>query len=181
MITLLHEEAAAELRAPLTELDYRSADRMLMVLRGTPPPDTSGIEVHAIARGSLEVHREATLSEHPQWSSEVGRQMISRDMIVATVVPERCYAVLDNGGIVARCQVYGNGAIAQIEHVYTLAAHRGRGYARALVTFAAREARAMGASEVFLVAETEDWPRQFYGRLGFADAGLMPRFLRLLK
>jgi GNAT superfamily N-acetyltransferase len=106
--------------------------------------------------------------------------MIARDAIIATVVPERCYAVLDGEEIVARCQVYGRGAIAQIAHVYTLAAHRRKGYARALVSFAARTARQSGASDVFLLTDATDWTRRFYSQIGFVEAGLMPRFLRQL-
>ena len=95
------------------------------------------------------------------------------------MVPEQCYAVLEHGQIVARCQVYGRGTMAQIEHVYTLAAHRRKGYASAVVTHAARAARASGALNVFLLTDADAW-QSLYARIGFVEAGLMPRFLRLL-
>jgi predicted GNAT family acetyltransferase len=109
----------------------------------------------------------------------VGRQLVSRDALVAAVVAERCFAVeLDSRRIAARCQLYSQGAVAQIENVYTVAAHRRRGFSRALVTHAAGEARAAGATLVFLVADAAGWPQAFYRGVGFADAGLLPRFIR---
>jgi GNAT superfamily N-acetyltransferase len=180
MIKLLHEEPAAQLRPELERLGYRSVDRVMMVLADTPPPDVLGIPVHAIERRSLIASREKTAAEHPRWSREEGLQMLSRDAVIATVVPERCYAVLQGDEIVSRCQVYGRGGIAQIAHIYTLEEHRRKGYARALVAHAARVARFGGAVNVFLFTDAVNWTRQFYGRMGFVEAGLMPRFLRLL-
>ena len=104
---------------------------------------------------------------------------MSRDALVGAAVAERCFAVtLDGGQVAARCQLYSQGPVAQIENVYTMAAHRRRGFSRALVSHAAREARAAGATLIFLVADAADWPQAFYRSAGFADAGLLPRFLR---
>jgi ribosomal protein S18 acetylase RimI-like enzyme len=109
----------------------------------------------------------------------VGHQLVSRDALVGAVVKERCFAVqLDREPVAARAQLYSQGSVAQIENVYTAAAHRRRGFSRALVTHAAHEARAAGAMLVFLVADAAGWPQAFYRRAGFVDAGLLPRFAR---
>jgi hypothetical protein len=39
---------------------------------------------------------------------------------------------------------------------------------------------ARGQEFVFLVADLEDWPQQFYRRMGFDAVGIETRFLRVL-
>lgn len=180
MITLLHEEAAPELCGPLGGRGYQTRDRRMMMLGQTPTDVNPSFNVQWVTRRVVEQNRFETLPEHDGYSLEVGRQLIERDAIVATVVPERCFAALDHGEVVARCQVYGDGAIAQIEHVYTRRDYRRRGYGGAVVTHAARAARAAGAGDVFLLTDA-DWHEQFYARLGFVYAGRLPRFLKLLE
>jgi GNAT superfamily N-acetyltransferase len=180
MIELLHEEPATGLREPLARLGYRPADRAMMILGETPSAGDGAIDVQGVSRQSVERSRSEVLQQEQDFAAEVQKQMVTRDAVVATVVEEQCYAVVDHGQILARCQVYCDGAVAQIEHVYTLAAHRRHGYAGAVVTHAARAARASGAVTVFLLTEADDWRPDFYSRLGFVNAGRMPRFLRLL-
>ena len=55
-------------------------------------------------------------------------------------------------------------------------AHRGNGYATAVVLRAAREARAEGADLVFLVADGDDWPKELYRKLGFDTVGRLTKF-----
>ncbi len=58
----------------------------------------------------------------------------------------------------------------------TLEPFRGRGLSRAVVS-AALEAAAPH-DFVFLVADADDWPQDFYRRLGFDQVGIESRFLR---
>ena len=60
-----------------------------------------------------------------------------------------------------------HGDVAQVEDVGTLEEFRGKGVARNIVLRAVDEARAAGASLVFLFADANDWPQHLYGRLGF--------------
>lgn len=80
------------------------------------------------------------------------------------------------GEIAARADVYVHDGVAQIENVYTRERHRGGGFARALMT--ALLAETAGAELTFLVADAADWPREFYGRLGFEEIGRTHAFLR---
>jgi hypothetical protein len=50
--------------------------------------------------------------------------------------------------------------------------------ARNVVLRAAQEARAAGATFVFLFADAEDWPRHLYVRLGFDEIGQSRLFTR---
>src|SRR5438270_511722 len=62
--------------------------------------------------------------------------------------------------------VYSDGGLAQIEDVGVLRRFRGRGLARRMVEHAL-EVVAADHDAVFLTAETNDWPADFYRRLGF--------------
>ncbi|MEV0612212.1 GNAT family N-acetyltransferase [Nonomuraea sp. NPDC050404] len=81
-----------------------------------------------------------------------------------------------DGSIAARADLYAHGGVAQIESVFTGEDHRGNGHARALMR--ALLARAAEAELIFLVADADDWPRHFYARLGFEEAGRTHAFLR---
>src|SRR3954453_908395 len=62
--------------------------------------------------------------------------------------------------------VYSRDGLAQIEDVGILKRFRGHGLARRLIDHAL-ELVAADHDAVFITAETDDWPQQFYGRLGF--------------
>jgi GNAT superfamily N-acetyltransferase len=74
--------------------------------------------------------------------------------------------------------MYRQGHEAQIEAVETLEEHRGRGLATAFVLAAARAAQEAGATWIFLWADAEDWPRQWYRRLGFVEGSHAADFTR---
>ena len=180
MITVLHEEVGRALTEPLHSLGYRARHNLLMLLVSDPPLAAAADEpISEISREQLAATRIVGAVEDGLLDVEVGAQLVSRDTLVATVVNERCFAVeVADRHVAARCQLYSEGQVAQIENVYTVPAHRRRGLSRALVTHAAREARAAGATLVFLVADAADWPQAFYRSAGFVDCGLLPRFVR---
>ncbi|TDC94642.1 GNAT family N-acetyltransferase [Nonomuraea deserti] len=84
----------------------------------------------------------------------------------------------EDGEIAARADLYVDGGVAQIESVFTGEPHRGKGHARALMTALLAEA-AETAELIFLVADEADWPKDFYGRLGFEPLGSTHAFLRV--
>ncbi len=92
---------------------------------------------HATARGAQIVHVAAMEAGMPSSTADV-------------------YLTGDEGGLVA-----------QVENVRTEPAARGRGLGRAVVTAAVAAAQGRGATAVFLVADHDDWPREFYTRMGF--------------
>lgn len=73
--------------------------------------------------------------------------------------------------LAAACDLYTDGRVAQIEAVATLAKHRGRGLASAVVPHALSRARDAGCTLVFLQVEAEDGPLGLYRRLGFEPIG----------
>jgi GNAT superfamily N-acetyltransferase len=84
-------------------------------------------------------------------------------------VGARFFGVRAGSDVAAACHLYVVEAIAQVEDVFTLPAHRDRGHARAVVLAAVRAARGAGADLVHLYADDEDWPKQMYAKLGFDE------------
>ena len=177
MITVLDEAAGVALTAPLGALGYRPAHELLMILGPHPAPTERSQRIVEVGSAELAQSRIAAQVELDR-DAEVGRQLASRDALIGAVVAVRRFAIRAGGQIVARCQVYGDGAVAQIENMYTTAGHRRQGLSRLLMRHAVGEALDGGAELVFLLADAADWPQAFYRRLGFDDAGLLPHFLR---
>lgn len=79
---------------------------------------------------------------------------------------------------VSRCLVLLADGLAEIDAVVTLSAHRGSGWSTAVMRRAIAFARSRRPEAVVLVADAEDWPVQWYRRLGFVDAGVGCQFRR---
>lgn len=78
----------------------------------------------------------------------------------------RWLVMFDGDTPVAHCTVYSHDGLAQIEDVATLEAHQRKGHSRRLLLHA-MEWVAADHDTVFIPAETDDWPVEFYKRLGF--------------
>jgi GNAT superfamily N-acetyltransferase len=89
-------------------------------------------------------------------------------------------AVFEGGEIAAHAELYLDRAagLAQFERLTTHADYRGRGYATALVLDALRRGREAGCDLSFLTAGLDDWPRDWYQRLGYRDAARTHQFDR---
>ena len=176
---VVHHPAVAEaLAAPLLADGYRERHELLMLLGPAPaapvelPFEIEEVDAKAVSASRVAAARELLGSE------QVGAQLASRDALIAAATDVRSFAVPAGGTIAARCQLYGSGAAMQVENVYTDPGHRLRGLAGALVAHAVREARTAGAEVVFLRTDARGPAQRLYRRLGFVDAGLLPRFHR---
>ncbi len=58
-----------------------------------------------------------------------------------------------------------------LDEVGTLSADRGRGYSRAAVAAALAHAVELGCDPIVIGALADDWPIQWYSRLGFEPIG----------
>jgi GNAT superfamily N-acetyltransferase len=81
-----------------------------------------------------------------------------------------------NGQLVAISKLRSDGAVAQVEDVYTAPEARGRGFGRAVVTRAVQLARDAGHELIFIPADDNDWPKQLYARIGFRPLGRLWQF-----
>jgi GNAT superfamily N-acetyltransferase len=111
-------------------------------------------------------------------SDETVRQVLDAGRLVERATQVRHFAVRVDGEPVSAADLYSDGHTAQVEDVVTDPAHRGRGYASAVVLRAVREAKRSGDDFVFLIADDADWPKHLYARLGFVPLGREWTFLR---
>lgn len=110
----------------------------------------------------IEVHKEHLNPANPDVADQAGR---AHDR-AAPLTGERWLVIHVDGEPAGHCSVYSHDGLAQIEDVGVLKRFRGRGLARRMINHAL-ELVAADHDTVFILAETEDWPGKFYGRLGF--------------
>ena len=174
------DQAAAERLAPaFVAAGYTPERFVVMVHRRSSdrPVDTSG--VREVDWTELRPARELELRQQP-WATKPGlvSQILAKHELTASCVTTRYFGVLLDGGVVSSCELRAEGDVAQIETVETLLRFRRRGLSRAVVSAALEAASAYGF--VFLVADANDWPQEFYSRLGFEQVGIESRFLRVV-
>jgi len=144
---------------------YVTEPSVQMVLRRPPdrPADLVAEECSFAESRPLteEIYRREALTpdliprfvdQHESWERSIGARRF-----VARV----------DGVLAGECELYIDGADAQVEFVDTLEEFRGRGVARAVVLGAAQAAREAGADRVFILGDENDWPKELYRRLGF--------------
>jgi len=164
------EDLVQELRASGWEVDVE----IHSALEGEPDRE---VDVSAV----IEPSEEEALELMARWcredptlhlSGDGVRQAVDKDRAVWRLRDARHYGIRDaDGSLAAITQRFSDGRVGQVEHVYCRPDCRGRGYARALVTYAAAQAREAGHELNFIVADDNDWPKQLYGKIGFAPLG----------
>jgi GNAT superfamily N-acetyltransferase len=105
----------------------------------------------------------------------VANDLTDRRRRTAEVCRLSWHATLLDGEVVSFCdlrllEVDGH-LLAQVEDVTTPTAHRGHGLAGQVVAHAVHAAWAAGAELVWLEADADDWPREWYARMGFVESG----------
>ncbi|HXN03011.1 MAG TPA: GNAT family N-acetyltransferase [Candidatus Dormibacteraeota bacterium] len=173
------DQAAADRLAPsFSAAGYKAERFVVMVHRRAPgrQVDTSG--VREVDWSQLRPARELELRQQP-WAAAPGlvAQILAKHELTASRINTRYFGALVDGNVVSSCELRTEGDVAQIETVETLEAFRRRGLSRAVVSAALEAASAYDF--VFLVADANDWPQDFYRRLGFDQVGIESRFLRL--
>jgi predicted GNAT family acetyltransferase len=111
--------------------------------------------------------------------TEYGRDDVTRAHLVEHArrfpdpsVPARSFVVRDDAGaVVCWAKLWERDGVAQVEDVVCLAEHRGRGYGHDVVAAATRAALERDPDVLFIVADDADWPKDFYGRMGYERAG----------
>ena len=98
-----------------------------------------------------------------EWGTrEVAEQLHERDRKVGEACRDRWFAARHEGEIAAACRLMQFQGIGKVEDVSTLEAARNRGLARAVVLEASKQSVADGDDFTFIVALSDDWPRQLY-------------------
>jgi ribosomal protein S18 acetylase RimI-like enzyme len=116
----------------------------------------------------------------PDAPEEHLRQLVDRTTLYSRGAELTRLAVYDGDALAAHADLFvdHDDHIAQFENLATQAEFRGRGYGRALVCDALQRGRSAGGELSCLTADVGDWPREWYRRLGYADAGRTHHFSR---
>jgi ribosomal protein S18 acetylase RimI-like enzyme len=147
---------------------------IVMVHRGpVPAAHRDAVEVK---REALEPLRRGRILNQPWGSPEVADQLLGARTMLEERVTVRYFASLEDGEVAAGTDLYLGPPDAQIEDVSTEPELLNRGHGTAVVVTAIAAAREAGADFVFLVADAEDWPKEWYARLGFEPVG---RYVKL--
>lgn len=177
---VFHEPAAVERMAfGFAEHGYVLDRGILMVQRGEPERvhDVAQVEEVAFeeARSLIE---EVTRREPYATDDETVQMLTDYRGKLALTIGARFFMARVDGRPAGACELYVDGDEAQVESVDTLQEFRGRGLASAFVLRAAAEGRAAGAEWVHLWADADDWPQQWYARLGFREVARAVEFMR---
>jgi N-acetylglutamate synthase-like GNAT family acetyltransferase len=153
------------------EIQHRG---VVMVHRGPVPATTR--DAVEVGREALEPLRRARILDQPWGSPQVADQLLGARAILEERVTVRYFASLEEGNVAAGTDLYLGPPDAQIEDVSTEPELLNRGHGTAVVVTAIAAAREAGADFIFLVADAEDWPKEWYARLGFEPVG---RYVKL--
>jgi len=165
--------------APLTRLGYAGDRLVVMALRRAPDRPSLPGAAEEIDIATLRPALEIVLGREPWASSEeVVRTLADFRGELARLGGARFFCARVEDEIASMCELYVQGAIAQVEDVNTLEEFRNRGLARAVVQLAVDEALAAGAELVFIHALDDDWPKHLYTKLGFDPIGYVWSFVR---
>lgn len=140
------------------------------------PADPRARQISAAEMEQLQLT--ALTEEVPEAAVRSGlvRRLAATQRALRAGTPTRCFGAGEDGGLQSMCTVYldddvAGRRVAMVAEVGTLAAHRGRGLARAALVAALRSARGWGAELVVVPADADDWPQLMYARMGFAALG----------
>jgi hypothetical protein len=168
---------APELAWDFEKLGWKTEWSVYMVLRREPDrPATVEVEQREFDE-IVEVRRALTLGE--DWSTpEVAEQLLIHNRRIVEVRRDRWFAARHEGQFASTCRLIQYGRIGQVEDVITLEAARGHELARGVVLAAVQASLNDRDELTFINALAHDWPREFYGRLGFDEVGMTCSFER---
>ena len=161
-----------ELAGIATTSGWNVDRELVMVRRGEPErraPAHSG--VREIAAGELAEAEDRFLESEPYGEDPaVRRQLIAQhERWARAATSARCIGIFDGDELAGWCRLYESGGVVEIDSVGVLREKRRRGLGRALLEgvlpLVPRDRL------LFLLADTDDWPKDLYGRLGFDIVG----------
>ena len=177
VIVTFDEELGERLRPEFNALGWGTQRHIFMAQRREPEKTADLSIVREVDQAALRAGRKRRILAEPWGNPDLAEQILDAKILLGERADTRFYAVAVDNEIVAWTDLYIGDAIAQIEDVATLEEHRDKGYATAAVLRAIEVARQAGTHIVYLVADDEDWPKLWYGRLGFDVVGRIYKFI----
>ncbi len=165
-----------DLRPGFIELGWAASQYVLMVLRQEPTPPPGMPTARAVKHHDVVELLEKHVRAHLGRNEATVRTLADYPGKLERQTGARLFMAEADGVPAASCELYLDGLEAQVESVQTLEAFRGRGLGSAVVMAAIAAARQAGAEWIHLYAEANDWPADWYRRLGFEEAGSFGEF-----
>jgi len=150
---------------------------VIMAHRRSPDRSPDLRRVREVEHTALWPLRTRLILAQPWGSPETAQTLLNAKPLIGERMSARFFAAYEGDEVVAYTDLYQDEPDAQIEDVATAPEHRNRGHASAVVLRAVEEAHAAGADFVFLVADEQDWPKEWYGKLGFDVVGRYYKFI----
>ncbi|MEV7596979.1 N-acetyltransferase [Kitasatospora sp. NPDC089797] len=177
-ITVLDEEWGERVTPVLTAAGY---DRSTAAVMARPTAGCALPEPAALPTEFAEL-RAAVLAQQAEWyeGEELIRQLTDRRPARLRGAEQVRFlaARAADGAIAAWVDLYLEPAagLAQLEDLVTAVRRRGAGHGDTLLASGLALAAAAGIPQLFLLADTADWPRGWYARRGFAELGRQHSF-----
>lgn len=176
-VVVRDEAAGEELATGFAALGWTVESSAVMVHSGQAPAP-GGARVDEVPAATAATVMAAFRRERPFGRDEsVLAELAEADARYTERLGARDFAAPAGGPYGASCRLYSHEATAEIDEVGALTEHRARGLAGGVVRAALEAARDAGHDTVFLLADRDDWPREWYERLGFEEVGAVFEFL----
>jgi GNAT superfamily N-acetyltransferase len=177
-IVVPDEDTGRRLEPEFEALGWKTEAYVFMAHRRERSRSVDTNEVVEVSDEDLDpIHERISRETLTDATDEILAQILDATRLVAGTLAARHFAVVLGGTPVSSTDLYSDGRTAQVEDVMTLPEHRGKGYAKAVVSRALDEAWARPHDFVFLIADARDWPKELYRRLGFDPIGEKYSFL----
>ena len=175
---VVRDEAAGEELAPgFAALGWTVESSAVMVHSGGAPAH-GGTRADEVPAATAATVMAAFRRERPFGREEsVLAELAEADARYTEHLDARNFAAPAGGPYGASCRLYSLEGTAEIDEVGALTEHRARGLAGGVVRAALEAARDASHDTVFLLADRDDWPREWYERLGFEEVGAVYEFL----
>jgi GNAT superfamily N-acetyltransferase len=180
-VTLEPAAISPELEEAFRAAGWKAEHDLLMVHAWDPDRSVDTSSVDDVEEADhLRLGRLWSLEEAPDIGDDVLDALAHFWHREAEARGDRLLGVPDpqGNGILAKAKLRSDGEVAQVEDVYTVAAARGRGLGRALVTRAVQLAEDERHELIFIVADEDDWPKGLYAQIGFEPVGRVVHFHR---
>lgn len=153
-------------------------DHLLVMILTRDPGKAGPLHVEEVSREEMVPEWFANdLEDNPKLNKEEALMVAASSKVTTESIETHFYAARIDGSIAGWCELYLEDGMGQIENVGTHARFRKRGASTSVVTHAVSVAKEAGADLIFLVADDNDWPKEYYGRMGFEPAGTFFEFV----
>jgi ribosomal protein S18 acetylase RimI-like enzyme len=159
------------LRPELEPHGFPGKSLLVMARLGHPDRDPVRADSRWVDAAAFEpAVRTALREEDPDEDPALLEEDLRFRLQLAEVLGARYCRTTVDGEPASICDLYVHEGVAQIEDVATMQAFRGRGLARATVSFSLAEAERQGARTTFLFTHVNNTPaRSLYRSLGFVE------------